>query len=781
MVDYRLGSTLRPPDGSSEEDLNWMRICLQQQLPTSRFTSVATPLVICVSGFIAIALICLLCLGGPVERQVPKATVTAQKQLVNRLAKEVHATLDEDRRQLVEAAGTYQTNAADTNAAQAAETLVDSLMVDEGPWQGAIVLEATSRQRVSAEGEAVGLDRIPTSLTDVTTIPVIDDQVGPSVLFALTLADGRILAASTSVELRMLQLNGDAEQSVFFAVSGGKTGGAQGTVITSSDGTTEELIDKAVTRVAVGDPASVVGRSTMTTVPSTGQLHRTAPLVVAAVVGETGLAVLSVTRAEVRSGVSIWHGLPDALGLLAASGAVCVVVGLGLVRPVRRLRRLAMDAACGVTPPKRDRPGAPSEVRRIVAAFERLTTRQREPRENARNPRPAAGPAKGRSITISASAIVVVALIAPLAWAGYVVYQHALTPTELPTQIEYDTRNLADGVAISIRESFADGLSVVSILADTLVDTDTSAWEPLMADVVSENSSLRNVYVTDELGTVLTVAGDSPLWENPVPQSDPKVGFSDTSGRVPIIYTTTKITSDRYVFAEFDIHSLITILDRMDGRLCVVDADLRTILDTSGYVAFQKLTDASVGDTARQALGGEPGFGIASVSGSRTLLVSAQISTEGATVPGDLALVVQRSIVSFDLPNNDRRRGAWLVSFLAVTIVLAMLAWYRLTTFGPLRQLASAADKLAQGDTRTVVSAMRHDEIGAIAICMDICRQVVVYGPDRLGGAVRLRGSASDRTAVLQRIEDDDLPQQHRRHTRRALPAGPAVRTGREV
>jgi len=66
--------------------------------------------------------------------------------------------------------------------------------------------------------------------------------------------------------------------------------------------------------------------------------------------------------------------------------------------------------------------------------------------------------------------------------------------------------------------------------------------------------------------------------------------------------------------------------------------------------------------------------------------------------------------------------------------------------------VAAAADRFRSGDARTVISPSRLDEIGAIAICLDICRQAHVDGAGRLGGVVRMRGAGSDHTAVISRI-----------------------------
>ena len=58
-----------------------------------------------------------------------------------------------------------------------------------------------------------------------------------------------------------------------------------------------------------------------------------------------------------------------------------------------------------------------------------------------------------------------------------------------------------------------------------------------------------------------------------------------------------------------------------------------------------------------------------------------------------------------------------------------------------------------------------HDEVGAVAMCLEICRQARVHGAERLAGAVRLRGGSADHTTVLSRVpeqrgSDDEPPSQ---------------------
>src|SRR5690606_6974753 len=87
---------------------------------------------------------------------------------------------------------------------------------------------------------------------------------------------------------------------------------------------------------------------------------------------------------------------------------------------------------------------------------------------------------------------------------------------------------------------------------------------------------------------------------------------------------------------------------------------------------------------------------------------------------------------------------------------LLVLAWHYFVFVRPLRRLADTADVISGGDFATPVAPQRHDEIGAVAMCLEICRQVRHTGSVRFGGAVRLRGSEDDFTTVLPRVRVGD-------------------------
>jgi hypothetical protein len=96
--------------------------------------------------------------------------------------------------------------------------------------------------------------------------------------------------------------------------------------------------------------------------------------------------------------------------------------------------------------------------------------------------------------------------------------------------------------------------------------------------------------------------------------------------------------------------------------------------------------------------------------------------------------------------------------------------WLLFAVLGPLRRVARAADALSAGDVRSVIYPQRHDEIGTIASCLEICRQAVVQGPERLGEVRRPSGAATDPTLLLKPVEPVQPPRPRRQRRRPAHP-----------
>jgi hypothetical protein len=329
---------------------------------------------------------------------------------------------------------------------------------------------------------------------------------------------------------------------------------------------------------------------------------------------------------------------------------------------------------------------------------------------------------------------------------------------DLPNQVVKDSENQLASVASAINDTLNVGYGKLAALAREHDKAGSSELLPALRRFVERDARYRSVYLLSADGQPVARGGRAPLRDAaPVP-GDGGVVLHNVSGPRPIIYAYSVMSDRRALVAEYDVTYLSGLLDRMDGRLRVVDVDGRTILDTDGYLAFTPVSTPMVRAAIAKALGGAPGALVADVDRTRTLLVTSPVSTDGATAHLEWSVIAVRPVADFDLPTNGLRRGALLTAVVAAGVALLFFSWYFFFLLRPLRKLAADAESLAGGNTSGVLSPRWQDEIGAIAVCLEICRQLAVHGEHRAAGAVRLRGAEGAYTAVIPRIPAQRKP-----------------------
>jgi len=274
---------------------------------------------------------------------------------------------------------------------------------------------------------------------------------------------------------------------------------------------------------------------------------------------------------------------------------------------------------------------------------------------------------------------------------------------------------------------------------------------PVLATLLGDRR-FRSTYVVDLDGRVVVRSGADPLRTPGRLAPGNGVDLDRSSRRVPAIYARAWFSQRYGLVAEFDVNYLRSVLRRLGGRLRVVDGQMRTILDTDGYIPYEKLPAGPLSDVAMQAFDAPTHGDIITISGVRSLVNASEVNWRESPDSLRLMVLAQRPVSALTLSGNDERRSAWLLAVIGAAVALLMLVWHQFLVVRPLRTLAAAADRFRSGDARTVISPSRLDEIGAIAICLDICRQAHVDGAGRLGGVVRMRGAGSDHTAVISRI-----------------------------
>ncbi len=749
------------PDAAAE----WRRICLDRQLPRARFPAgVKIPALVSFWCLLLVAGLCLAVLGGSGDRAVPDAVVDSQKQLVGRLAGTQRAVINTGVDGLARTA-----EKLGPVAEKDPDKLLAAVVVTGGRWKGAAILDA-KRVPVAFRGEALPPDAAAKAVPGAAVPVAVGTAL--SVVVAQELPGGRLLAAVTGIDLRVLRLNIEAQQSVFISGPANTVYSPQGAQIAPENEPLNTLVRKALQKADDG-AAGVTGSLVTLTDPQTQQTRRLAPVAAAAPIGETGLAVVSVTHtARVADGPP-GRGFEPGLALVVVALLILAVLYFAVIRPVSRVLVQAKQMACGETPDQFPLPVL-REAGRISAALAEIANGGRRPArtlaEQARRRRPGG---------ISALTIVALCAVAVLGWCAAVAGRYAGVADSVPQQVSVDARNDVEGAAVALRDGLTGGVTRLRQAATAATAAAAATPDPAASAAPSPSASapaangtraaatidpaqfraplgelidtgdVRSAYVADGTGRPVLVVGEDPARQPAALPAGSGVKLDRVTGPVPVVYAYLQVADGQTVVAEYGVRYLSGLLRRAEGRVRVVDADLRTIFDTGGYVPFRVPAAAPVRKAATDALNDNAGTSIGTSQGSRMLLTGTVIGGEEDLPDVRWAVVSERSLAAFRLPQNDLNRGTWLVAFLALVVAVLLFAWYRLVVIRPLRQMAEAAETLADGNVRDTVCPVRHDEIGAIAVCLDIIRQTMAEGTTRLAGAARLKGIGREITMVL--------------------------------
>lgn len=783
----RGGSVTSRPLSTGEDEravIKWRRIALEKQLPTPHFPAgVWVPATICCWGLVLVAVVCAVLFGAAAGERAPRAVVDSQRQLVSGLARVLGNGLEASVDGVQDATDRYAGGQRDP------AKLLDSLNGAGVRWVATAVLDPKTRRPVAARGEPVPVAQLPSTVERTTVTPLLLGTEA-RMLVAAPLADGRLLAGVSVLRVRPLRL--DRQQAILLGLAAGppqtQAWPVQG-LNPSADAAVIATIRRAVRGTADGDQASRTATS--------GQ---TALVVVAAPVGDSGLAVASAVRTPLVGAGSRWLGVPPAVGLLLAAGFAFGLLRTALTRPVRRLLALAKARACGDAAPARHGFWL-AEARRIEAALGAGRDRRGRRDRRDRRDRPAARP--GRPHGVPAFFGVLAASAAISIWAAGMVATYGGGARNVPSQVVTDTGNQIESVTIALGDVLDSARAELATVA-ARTGSGTDGLRSNLDRLANRDSRYRSLYLADAAGRPRLTVGRKPLRQERPVAGDSGVELDNDSGRLPVIYAHTRTPDGRSLVAEFDVGFLARLLERADGRVRVVDTKLRTILDTEGYRAFQPLppsasraaldqaadqaadqtaADQSKADRAKagqtkaanQTNAGDPTRAdVLTAAGGRNpmLVASTPLATPAATAHLKWTVVAERAVSDLRLPPNDLRRAALLAAGAAIVLAVLALGWHYFVLLRPLRRLAVAADRLARGQTDTVITPQRQDEIGAIAACLEICRQVRVDGERRLGGAVRLRGSDHDFTTVMPpiRVPIKDTPRPDPRPTQHPQP-----------
>ena len=690
---------------------------LQAQLPESGYPGgVAAASWSLLVVLLLVSVMTATMLDGRTDGQASQAYLDVQRDLVADAAKSVGAAANQNLADLrMAVAGT---------ANDSPEAVLDRL-ADGGDWRGTAVVSAADRSLLATRGEVVPTERLPA--VDGSALAVTTSPTGQALMLSVvTLQGGDLLAATSAI--RLPTAGTETGRALLLVTGTGKIISTSQNNPTAYDTTLAKLVAAAGRKALTAEPGNLLGPAADGVQPAVAY---------AAAVpddhDELGLAVISATNAPTTDPIPGGAGIPPAAALAIAAVAGFLLVRFTHVRPVRRLRADALAVASGALHTE-VRTRGPAEVNRIATALRACQRTFLRTRSEDRRPR--------RSLPVATG--LTVATVAVLGWSGAVALVFTSQDAPVPPEVVATMRDQAAGASDALRRSLNEGVADLRAVAEA----DRTTLPTTMRELAETRPRYRSVYVVDAAGRPGETAGREPLrTAEPVP-TGAGLHQQGGTGRVPVIFAHVPLADGRALVGEFALSHLEALLSRAPGHARIVDGEFRTISATFGYVAFETVADGDLRRAVDKARGGAAVAEVARPDGTQAV-VSGALLTGGAATELGWTLVAQRPVADLALPTNLQARDAQLVAMVAGLLAFFAFGWQLVTVVRPLRRLAKVADRLVAGDRTEHIVAQRHDEIGTVAGCLELCRQALNDGPARLGSVRRPQGTATEQTMLI--------------------------------
>ncbi|RZU75235.1 hypothetical protein EV384_3767 [Micromonospora kangleipakensis] len=713
-----------PSDPPQEQVVPWRRRALDQQLPTAGFPAGSgkpSLVFLWATMFLAAA----IALGFAVNNQrgVPPAVVDSQRDNVSKVAASMRLTINHYVDGLDQRIATRSPSTPDPE-------FVKQVVGDGTEWNGAAIVETASRRQLATAGTGVPMQLLPPTLPVRDTFPITTPD-GPALVRSIALDGQRTLLAAQPLDIDELRLNPSARQGIFLITPDGKSTLMQGVSAVPD-------VHLPVVFKGLAQSQSTEGHPIRVTEWLNKQL-----VVSSAPVGDTGATVATLLVADETGGTSTVHGFLLGLTLLAVTVPSFLLMRLALVSPVRSLLKRAKANACGEVPTKRY-PLRVSESHRIARALALTSANPSSATARRKRWRWQWRPTVTQGLVLAT----VVALLWPAAAVAY-----ALNAPEppIPSQLVKDEESRAEAASNVMGKALNNGLQTVTRLSQAAeAAPDPTQVGPQLKQEVADKHRFRALYQIDPNGAVVTTAGREPLRKEPL-HGETGLDLDGETARVPLVYAFRVAPNGVATVGEFDIDYLLGMLRAVDGQVRIVDDDLRTVFDSNGFRAFQPLEGTARVAAAEALKGGTVGMA-KTPDGKPALIAAAGLTKPNPVAPLKWSLVVEQDLAGLRLPQSDGRRWTLLVAGATAGVVLLTQVWQYFVFARPLRRLATEADRISDGKVEEPISPQRHDDIGALAMCLEVCRQVRHTGSSRLGGASRLRGPEDDRTVVLPEV-----------------------------
>lgn len=697
-------------------------------------------------------------LGPSGEPVVPKAVLSSQQNFAEDGAIALRASIDERVTDL-------NRTAAALNAGEPAEP--ERVLSDLGKtyqkWTGTTVLDLKSGDVLAARGERIPLAwldedvltgehalaprmvRLETGDVRLMTMAVLDFKdrpqqlliasnslsvpainLGPFRSMAVVAQGGEVLATAgfeqsealnsdqerkelTFLQKQMSRLSEQAAERTDRHPAGAREPGSRG-----YPGVSGTLIgDDYNGRIATAGYASLA--------PSDPEEKES----VAAGLGLTVVALLPVIQQQGTVGAD-----RELFGLIAAGALVLLgllavaVLWVSVQRPLLRLflesRRLARgDLTRPVRVPRW------GEAARIGTALERL-------REQLGGPDGGAGGEPGGKVRLGLRVPLVVTAVLLLLWCVPVGWLLNRTDgsVSVPATMVNDQRDRTDLVADRVRRALNEAQADL-VSTSRLIDADDpGATGELLAGALREHTRYQALYVVDSRGEVVARAGGDPhAWSDD--KDLPLVRVSGKGEKKPVIQAGAPVPEHKgtTLVGEIRVEFLNSLLKRPGlGEVRVVNADAETLAASDGFLAFEDLPNDTLPDLVRAGnvrVGAGPVENGLLIRDGGSVTVAAAAPFSGGGVAADLGwtVVSWQNAKHFQITPYEREDRSVLAGMLGLAAIVVCLGWIHLVVARPLRALAGSAEKLADGDLKTVLYPRYQDEVGAVVRSLELIRQ----------------------------------------------------------
>ncbi|MFF6976921.1 HAMP domain-containing protein [Streptomyces sp. NPDC008343] len=477
---------------------------------------------------------------------------------------------------------------------------------------------------------------------------------------------------------------------------------------------------------------------------------------VGAGLGLTVVAMLPVVQEQAVGQERELYGLVAAgvlvvFGLLAAT-----VLWMAVQRPLLGLflesRRLARgDLTRPVAVPRW------GETARVGAALERLRGQLSDGGGDAPQ---GSGASKGRGGRLGLRVPLALTAVLLLLWCVPVglLLNRTDASVSVPSPMVNDQRDRTDLVADRVRRALNEAQADLVSISRLIDADDPDRSTGVLDDALRKHTRYGSLYIVDEGGEVVARAGAEPNadWErgeaddktdaSADPSGDPSDDTSDDTsgdqdqslvrvsgegGKKPVIQAGAALPDEKgmTLVGEIRVEFLNSLLNRPGlGEVRVVDAEARTIAASGGFLAFEGLPRESLTDLVRAGgvkVGAGPVENGLLIREGRSVTVAAAAPFSGGGVAADVGwtVVSWQNAKHFEIAPYEREDRSVLAGMLGLALIVVCLGWIHLVVVRPLRALAGSAEKLADGDLKTVLYPRYHDEVGAVVRSLELVRQ----------------------------------------------------------